>query len=155
MRSLSLAIILVLGAGLWWLSALHPAAAPFLAPWEFSWPEYLAVTLSAVWFFRGLFLTPLEGRPSRWRCASFLAGLAAIYIVLQTHFDYMAQHMFFLNRIQYVVMQHLGPFLIALAGVGETLRRGMPPAGHCSSSRRHTTSVMSSTCPATCRSRCG
>ena len=47
--------------------------------------------------------------------------------MLQTHFDYMAQHMFFLNRIQHVVMHHIGPFLIALGCAGETIGRGMPP----------------------------
>jgi putative membrane protein len=38
----------------------------------------------------------------------------------------MAQHMFFLNRAQHVVMHHIGPFLIALAWPGETLMTGMP-----------------------------
>jgi putative membrane protein len=49
-----------------------------------------------------------------------------IYAVLQTHFEYLAEHMFFLNRAQHVVMHHLGPFLIALAWPWPTLLRGMP-----------------------------
>ena len=39
----------------------------------------------------------------------------------------MAQHEFFLNRVQHIFMHHLGPFLIALAWPGEALYRGMPP----------------------------
>jgi putative membrane protein len=49
-----------------------------------------------------------------------------IYAVLLTHFEYTAQHMFFLNRLQRLVMHYLGPFLIALAWPGVALLRGMP-----------------------------
>ena len=70
--------------------------------------------------------TPAAARPSVWRRVAFLLGVALIYVVLQTRFDYWAQHMFFLNSIQHVVMHHIGPFLIALGAAGETLKRGMP-----------------------------
>ncbi len=46
--------------------------------------------------------------------------------MLLTHFEYIAQHMFFLNRVQHLVMHHLGPFLVALAWPGKPLLRGMP-----------------------------
>ncbi|HEY3919576.1 MAG TPA: cytochrome c oxidase assembly protein, partial [Stellaceae bacterium] len=82
--------------------------------------------LALGWFCRGYLLSPPEIRPPVWRVAAFLAGIAVIYGVLQTHFDYLAQHMFFLNRAQHVVMHHLGPFLIALGWVGGTIKRGMP-----------------------------
>ena len=55
-----------------------------------------------------------------------MIGLILTYSVLQTRFEYWSQHMFFLNRIQHVVMHHFGPFLIALSWVGGTLKRGMP-----------------------------
>ena len=58
----------------------------------------------------------------RWRRRiAFFAGLAAIYVVLETRFEYLAEHQFFFNRIQHVTMHHLGPFLLALAWPGETL----------------------------------
>ena len=63
-----------------------------------------------------------------WRATCFLTGLAAIYLVLLTRFEYLAQHMFFLNRIQHAVMHHLGPFLIAVSWPGATIARGMPAA---------------------------
>lgn len=56
----------------------------------------------------------------------FAAGVVSIYAVLQTRFDYWAQHMFFLNRIQHFVLQDLGPLLIGLAAPGEAIRAGMP-----------------------------
>jgi putative membrane protein len=118
--------ILALGALLFWLSRDHPSQLPVWAPWDFSWPEYLATTLTLLWFGRGLLLSPPEARPRPWRRIVFLLGLLAVYAVLQTRFDYMAQHMFFLNRTQHVVMHHIGPFLIALGCAGGTIKRGMP-----------------------------
>ncbi|MGH7047240.1 MAG: cytochrome c oxidase assembly protein [Stellaceae bacterium] len=120
------AVIGALGVLLWWLSAHHPARLPFWLPWEFSPSEYLVAALVSLWFCRGLAAAPAAERPPVWRRALFLVGLAIIYAVLQTRYDYLAQHMFFLHRIQHVVMHHLGPFLIALGGAGGTLRRGMP-----------------------------
>jgi len=120
------AVIGVLGVLLWWLSARHPGRLPFWLPWDFSPLEYLATVLVLLWFCLGLVAMPAGERPPIWRRIAFVIGLAAIYVVLQTHYDYLAQHMFFLNRVQHVVMHHLGPFLIALGGAGATLRRGMP-----------------------------
>jgi putative membrane protein len=122
-----LAFILGLGALLYWLCRFHPSSMPVWAPWDFSWPEYLAFSLTILWFFRGLARMPLQKRPSIARRIAFFSGLALLYTVMQTHFDYMAQHMFFLNRIQHVVMHHIGPFLVALGFAGETIRQGMPP----------------------------
>ena len=118
--------VVALGALLAWLSATRPAQMPFWTPWDFSWPEYLTSALVLLWYLRGLARMAPEERPSMGRRIAFLLGLAAIYAVLQTHFDYMAQHMFFLNRAQHVVMHHIGPFLIALGVSGPVLRRGMP-----------------------------
>jgi|GEM_PF-322080 putative membrane protein len=119
-------LILALGAVLWWLSQTHPALMPFWAPWDFSPPIYLATALALFWFRRGLQITPPAERPPVWRQVAFLLGVALIYAVLQTRFEYWSQHMFFLNRIQHVAMHHLGPFLVALGCAGETIWRGMP-----------------------------
>jgi putative membrane protein len=120
------AAILALGGLVWWLSHSHPALMPAWAPWEFSPTEYLATALVLFWFWRGLGLMPAAERPALWRCAAFLLGIAVVYAVLQTRFEYWSQHMFFLNRIQHVAMHHIGPFLIALGCAGGAIRRGMP-----------------------------
>ena len=109
-----------------WLSQTHPAAMPAWAPWEFSWTQFLAIALALAWYMRGLVLLPAAERPHPMRTVAFLAGLATIYTVVLTHFEYMTQHMFFLNRIQHLALHHLGPFLIALAWPGAALLRGMP-----------------------------
>ncbi len=118
--------IALAGGCLAWLSGAHPGAMPVWAPWDFSPVEFFSISLAFLWFLRGLATESARPRPETWRAVSFVAGLGVIYLVLQTRFDYWAQHLFLLNRVQHVVMHHLGPFLLALAGAGDTLRRGMP-----------------------------
>lgn len=118
--------LLAAGVALWWLSVLHPSTLPPFGPWDFSWPEFLAAALALWWYGRGVAATPTDERPSAVRQGLFAAGVLAIYAVLQTHFDYLAQHMFFVNRAQHIVMHHLGPMLIALGWPGAALHRGMP-----------------------------
>jgi len=119
-------LLAVVGAFLWWASRYHAAAMPQWAPWEFSWSWFLATTLALWWYFRGILCLPKAERPAGWRTACYVAGVVSIYAVLQTRFEYLAEHMFFLNRVQHVVMHHMGPFMIAIAWPGEVLARGMP-----------------------------
>lgn len=119
-------LVLAAGAALWWACATYPAELPVIAPWDFSWLEYLGATFPVLWYLLGLHRTAPHRRPHPLRRLAFLAGVATIYAMLQTHFVYLSQHMFFLNRLQSVGIHHLGPFLIALSWPGETLAAGMP-----------------------------
>lgn len=123
---LGLAATIAFGATLSWLCAWHETALPFWAPWDFSWVEYLAAALGTWWYVRGVLRTAPSERPGLGRQLPYLLGIVAIYAVVQTRFDYMAQHEFFLNRVQHIFMHHLGPFLVALAWPGAMLKRGMP-----------------------------
>ncbi len=105
-----------------------PAQLPFWMPWEFSWPVYLATALTLIWFARGWRRVSRDERPAAWRAVSFVAGVLSIYIVLQTHVDYWAQHMFFVHRWAHFVLHHAGAFLIALGAGGPVLRAGLPDA---------------------------
>lgn len=118
--------LLAVALALWWLWKWHPSLLPFWAPYEFSWPEFLAIWLTIGWYVRGLALTAAVERPPAWRQLSFLCGMLVIYAMVQTRFDYLAQHMFFLNRLQHLGMHHLGPFLVALSWPGATIKLGMP-----------------------------
>lgn len=120
------ALIGLLGAVLWWLDRYRAASAPVWAPYDFDWTYFVPTMLGAWWYLHGLSLASRADRPAVWRTVIYFIGVAVIYAVLQTRFEYMAQHMFFLNRIQHLVMHHLGPFLIALSWPGTTLARGMP-----------------------------
>jgi putative membrane protein len=120
--------VVAVGAVLWWGCATYPAEMPAIAPWDFSWIEYLGIVLPLAWYLRGLVLTESAVRPHWLRRVCFLAGTGLIYGAMQTRFVYLSQHMFFLNRLQHLGMHHLGPFLVALGWPGETIGRGMPAA---------------------------
>jgi putative membrane protein len=119
-------VILAVGGAIAVLCALFPAELPVWMPWEFSWPVYLATTLTLLWFFRGLRLLDDKARPSIFRTVAFVLGVASLYAVLQTRFDYLAQHMFFLHRLAHFILHHAGAFLIALGTAGPAIRAGMP-----------------------------
>jgi putative membrane protein len=111
---------------LWWLAGEHSTWLPFWAPWEFSFVEFLTGWLATFWYWRGLKRTPAAERPGLARTVAFFAGVILIYTVLETRYEYLAEHQFFFNRIQHVVMHHIGPFVLALSWPGATLMRGMP-----------------------------
>jgi putative membrane protein len=123
---LAFGALLFAGAVLYVLCREYPAELPFWMPWEFSWPAYLTTGLTFAWFARGLMRLPKSERPAFWRSACFVLGIAADYIVLQTHVDYYAQHMFFVHRWAHFVLHHAGAFLIALGAAGPAVRAGMP-----------------------------
>jgi putative membrane protein len=118
--------LLFLGAALDLVCRFFPADLPFWMPWEFSWPEYLAVALTLVWFIRGLNILPKAQHPPLWRLICFVAGVASFWIVLQTRIDYYAQHMFFVHRWAHFVLHHAGAFFIAMGMSGPVLFAGMP-----------------------------
>jgi putative membrane protein len=118
--------ILALGLWLFFLSHDHPAAMPAFGPWDFSPSIYLATALALYWYWCGIALSPPAERPALWRQLAFVSGVVLIYAVLQTRIEYWSQHMFFLNRLQTIAMHDVGPFLIALAWPGQTIKAGMP-----------------------------
>ncbi|HTK80077.1 MAG TPA: cytochrome c oxidase assembly protein [Rhizomicrobium sp.] len=117
--------LLLVGAILWSVCRYFPAELPFLLPWEFSWPVFLATSLTLAWFFIGLKRLP-RAYPPLWRSVCFVVGVVSLYAMVQTHIDYYAQHMFFIHRAQHFVLHHVGAFLIALGASGPVLWAGMP-----------------------------
>jgi putative membrane protein len=99
----------------------------YLRPWEFS-PIVLISCLGAgLLFWLGLRQRRSEGlRTGFWRTLSFFVGLLMIYAVMQTYVDYLSQHMFWVHRVQHLVLHHLAPFLIALAYPHEILGSALP-----------------------------
>ena len=118
--------LLALGGALWFACRYYPAELPFFLPWEFSWPVFLATALSLAWFSIGLSRLPVARHPPLWRNACFVVGVLSLYIMVQTHIDYYAQHMFFIHRAQHFILHHVGAFLIALGASGTVLWAGIP-----------------------------
>ncbi|MGH8274246.1 MAG: cytochrome c oxidase assembly protein [Gammaproteobacteria bacterium] len=101
--------------------------AGFFLPYEFS-PTVLVLCVAAVVIYvRGLVRRRRAGITTGWpRALAFFVGVVLMYAVLQTHFDFMAQHMFFIQRLQHLALHHLGPFLIMLSAPGTVLAAGVP-----------------------------
>jgi putative membrane protein len=99
----------------------------FLKPWTFSPSLVLVCSAALVAYLRGLSRLRRARLPiSIGRTLSFLLGVGLIYVVMHTRFDYYSQYMFFVHRLQHLVLHHLGPFLIALAAPGPVLALGLP-----------------------------
>jgi putative membrane protein len=99
----------------------------FITPWEFSPTVLVSCSLALVIYISGLRAARADGvSVNPWRPVAFLLGLVAIYVFLQTYLDYLSQHMFWVHRLQHLVLHHAGPFLIALSAPGEIMRRGTP-----------------------------
>ena len=94
----------------------------WLEPWEFS-PTLLACFLAAgVLFVRG----QRVHRVNRVRQWLFWSGMVLLYLSLHTMLDYYAERMFFMHRIQHLVLHHLGPLVVMAAYPGQVLRAGLP-----------------------------
>ncbi|WP_158243152.1 cytochrome c oxidase assembly protein [Acidimangrovimonas sediminis] len=118
-------LIAAVGAVLWLVSVRWPAEMPAVGPYAFQPPIYAAVALALLWYLRGLSRLGREA-PPLWRRAAFVAGLALLWIATQTGFEYLAQRMFFLNRVQHVGLHHVGPVLLGLSMAGPVILAGGP-----------------------------
>lgn len=123
---IAFAALIAVGAVTDFLVRYYPAELPVWMPWEFSWPVFLLFGLTLGWWVVGLKRLAADERPALWRSAFFFIGVVAMYAVVQTHYDFLSQHMFFMHRFQHLVLHHLGPFLIALAASGGVVWAGMP-----------------------------
>jgi len=74
-------------------------------------------------------------RVTRTRQWFFWVGMALLYLSLHTMLDYYAERMFFMHRIQHLVLHHLGPLVVMAAYPGQVLRAGLPLSWRCRLSR--------------------
>ena len=95
-----------------------------LLPWEFS-PTTLLAALAVL----GAYLRGWRRAGSQagiFRPAAFLCGVLLSYAFLETRLEFYALHLFWLQRVEHLVLHHLAPFLIALAAPGPLLAQGTP-----------------------------
>ncbi len=98
----------------------------WLKPWEFSPTLIVVFAVTVVLYVRGLSRVPV--RVNTVRQLLFWTGMILLYLSLHTRLDYYAERMFFVHRIQHLVLHHLGPILLMAAYPGSTLRAGLPKA---------------------------
>src|SRR5690606_26504304 len=96
----------------------------WLTPWEFSPALIAAFVAGIVLFVRGQRVHRVNG----WRQFLFWSGIVLLYLSLHTRIDYYAERMFFIHRIQHLVLHHLGPLLVMAAYPGSVMRAGLPMA---------------------------
>lgn len=94
----------------------------WLKPWEFS-PTLVALFLMSAWLFvRG----QRVHKVSLSRKVFFWVGWVMLYLSLHTLLDYYAERMFFIHRVQHLVLHHLGPLILMAAYPGSVMRAGLP-----------------------------
>ena len=96
----------------------------WLVPWEFSPTLILSFVAAAVLFVRG----QRVHRVNATRQAFFWVGMVLLYLSLHTRVDYYAERMFFIHRVQHLVLHHLGPLVLMAAYPGSVMRAGLPMA---------------------------
>jgi len=103
----------------------------YLLPWEFSPLVLIGCVGSGILFWRGMRQRRRDGEVTGfWRALSFYLGVVMVYVVMQTYVDYLSQHMFWVHRLQHLVLHHLAPFLIVLSYPNEVIPRGLSDAWH-------------------------
>lgn len=102
--------------------------AQYLLPWDFSPTVLLICSLSAVAYVRGLAVLKQQRMepPATWQSIAFFVGLVLDYAALQTYFDYLSQHMFWVHRLQHLVLHHVAPILLVASAPFRTIRYGAP-----------------------------
>ena len=96
----------------------------WLKPWEMS-PTLMTLFAVSAWLFvRG----QRVHRVTRARKVLFWSGLVLLYLSLHTMLDYYAERMFFMHRIQHLVLHHLGPLVVMASYPGSVMRAGLPLA---------------------------
>jgi len=101
----------------------------WLLPWDFSVTVLVCCLSLVLLFARGTGSAARRGAaPSRWRRTSFYVGVLLLYIPLQTRYDYLAQHMFWMHRLQHFLLHDFASFLVALAAPWPVLGEGLPAA---------------------------
>ena len=99
----------------------------YLLPWEFSPAVALFCLLAGGLYLRGWWRCRHSGQPvGYWPLLSYMTGVIIIYLVMQTWFDYLSQHMLWIHRLQHLVLHHLGPFLMMLGAPWKVLPQGVP-----------------------------
>ncbi|HTT06601.1 MAG TPA: cytochrome c oxidase assembly protein [Steroidobacteraceae bacterium] len=104
----------------------------WLLPWDFSVTVLTCCLTFVLLYARGVHRSRQSGTaaPARWRQSLFYLGMLLIYIPLQTRYDYFAQHMFWMHRLQHFLLHDFASLMVALAFPWPVLGAGLPSRWH-------------------------
>jgi putative membrane protein len=98
----------------------------FFEPNVFSPVGTLIFVLVALCYWRGQRRLKTQGTPVVWwKAWTFYLCWGLAYVVLETKFDYFAQFIFFMHRLQHLLLHHLLTFFLALATPFPVLNAGL------------------------------
>lgn len=94
----------------------------YLIPWIFS-PVFVVSWLFVAALYAWLLIrkpSVVKKRYSLWRVLCFYLGWLSVYLVWHTYFDYLSQYMFWVHRLQHLVLHHISPLLLVMGLSGYT-----------------------------------
>jgi putative membrane protein len=68
----------------------------------------------------------VKGSVELWHHTAFAGGVLAIFIALESPIAHVADHLFFVNEVQHLLLHMVGPMLIALSAPQAMLVSGLP-----------------------------
>lgn len=109
---------------------LGPLKGPVWPLWDHSGATLFVLSgcALALWIYlRGLRRRRRRGHTvSRWRSVSYICGIVLTYLILESPFDALSDHIFWIHRIQHVALHHWIPMLLALSAPIPELVTGLP-----------------------------
>lgn len=106
---------------------LKPLTGDVWAMWDFSPFIIVGCVLVLVVYLRGFWRRRARGEGvSLWRATSYVSAILMTYLVLQSPFDALSDHIFWMHRVQHVALHHWIPMLLALSAPIPELMRGLP-----------------------------
>ena len=125
-------LLLLLVIGVFWArrasaDTLSPLTGHIWIMWGFSPVIVGGCLLVLIVYLRGFSRRHARGIPvSLWRAASYVTGIVLTYIVLESPIDALADHVFWIHRVQHVALHHWIPMLLALSAPAPELVSGLP-----------------------------
>ena len=113
-----------------WVSAdgeISPGQNPFLA-WHFNPLVLLGLFFAGYLYGTGLQRWQRPSHPVRlWQRVSFFAGLAILFVALQSPIDAYAEQLFWVHQVQHILLRMLAPLLMLLGAPLTPMLRGLRP----------------------------
>lgn len=95
--------------------------------WRLTADIVIPTALAALVYAAGMVRRSAVTEPAPWwRHSLFFAGLAAVFLALQSPIDPIAERLFLIHQIQHLLLRMVGPMLIALAWPQGDLIAGLP-----------------------------
>ena len=96
--------------------------------WQFEPDIVIGTLLACVIYAAGLRRDHGSAKHHTLRHVSYFAGVASVFLALESPVDAFADHLFWVHQIQHMLLRMIGPMLIMLSAPQAVLIRGLPRA---------------------------